>query len=416
MNLVKSIICLTIFASLGVANAYDVTERFKLSEDRFKTEEMLRPFGHDFIFDVNAWANKNLTDLLDDIDDVSSQSGTDLDRINAAGDLLEKYRDTEQTVRISVNLGFPLPTFTAWGVKIVPDFRIKAGWGANMGIRAENFNISTVLNFVGDEISDTVKSAITAQFNSLSAGDDIVASACTAAGISDADCVGRGLYFVPTNTSVPVITAFTKLDVKAGPLFNFTKDDWAGAFRFYGLHRTDYYALITADQIARGQSVTDGAEELNSQVFLNFDFRIGKVIDNYSFFAKIEEIKIARLSDKISTGGDLKYGTDPLIRIHGDALYSLSAFSFKPFLGVHKRSGYSLAYSYYAGADLGAHVWGDRLGIRLRGMVDKEHLTISPQFKLWLMQLEYSLKQPLSSQVDDVKVSTLHSLNFRIFF
>jgi len=41
---------------------------------------------------------------------------------------------------------------------------------------------------------------------------------------------------------------------------------------------------------------------------------------------------------------------------------------------------------------------------------------LAPRVKLWLMQLEYSLKQPLKSKINDTKVSTLHSLNFRLFF
>ena len=36
--------------------------------------------------------------------------------------------------------------------------------------------------------------------------------------------------------------------------------------------------------------------------------------------------------------------------------------------------------------------------------------------KLWLMQLEYSLKKPVTQKVDGMKVSTLHSLDFRLFF
>ena len=33
------------------ANAYDVTERFKLINDKLKTEALLRPIGHDFFFE-----------------------------------------------------------------------------------------------------------------------------------------------------------------------------------------------------------------------------------------------------------------------------------------------------------------------------------------------------------------------------
>lgn len=70
----------------------------------------------------------------------------------------------------------------------------------------------------------------------------------------------------------------------------------------------------------------------------------------------------------------------------------------------------------YVGADAGAHVWGDRIGLQLRGMFDKQYVTISPRMKLWLLQLEYSMKKPLKSMDGDVKLSAIHSIDLRLFF
>ena len=121
------------------------------------------------------------------------------------------------------------------------------------------------------------------------------------------------------------------------------------------------------------------------------------------------------MSDNKEKGGELIYGNDPLIRLHGEYLYRLSGFTLKPFAGVHKRKGYNVGDGFYAGADIGLHIWGNRLGVRGRGMVDKEHFTLSPQLKLWLMHLDYMLKVPVKSEVDGVKPATIHSLNLRFF-
>jgi hypothetical protein len=104
------------------------------------------------------------------------------------------------------------------------------------------------------------------------------------------------------------------------------------------------------------------------------------------------------------------------MRIHADALYKFGGLSFNPFLGAHKRNGYGWSDGMYLGTDLGAHVWGDRLGLQLRGMVDKEYFTISPRIKLWLLQLEYSLKTPMKSMDGDVKLSAINSIDLRLFF
>ena len=105
-----------------------------------------------------------------------------------------------------------------------------------------------------------------------------------------------------------------------------------------------------------------------------------------------------------------------MIRLHGEYMYKLSFFSVKPFGGVHKRSGYGLGNGIYGGADLGLHVWQERLGLRFRGMLDSEHFTFSPMAKLWFMSVEYMLKTPIKSEIDGVKPSTLHSVNFRLAF
>jgi hypothetical protein len=137
---------------------------------------------------------------------------------------------------------------------------------------------------------------------------------------------------------------------------------------------------------------------------------------NYSITASVEDVKLTTISERSADSSAHTYQKETLIRLHSRAKFELSNFYIMPFVGLHKRSSYGLSSGTYAGADIAAHLWGERLLAQFRGMVDKEHLTLSPRIKLWLLQVEYSLKQPMKSEVDDVKVSSLHSLNLRLFF
>jgi len=410
-------------SSINVQAAYDVVDRYKLLEDKFKTEEMLTSFGHDFLIDIKASLNKNFTDFKDDIEKASDATGTTTQKINTAQDILNTWDKTEQTARVKVSFGVPLFSFTAFGVKIVPDLRLGADFGANLGIRTETITASNLIDLIAADADPTVISTIKAltdtEFATLlgstyngNVGEYLKGEKGIPAVIAD-----KFKDIIITDVNSPDISAYTKLDIRGGLLLNWFKENYFGYVNLYGMHRTDFFLRLNASQIAADKSFTDGADEANSQVFFMTDLKFGsKFLEKYSAFVLLEDIKIARMSDSLEKGGELNYAPKPLIRLHADAMYKFGGLSLNPFVGLHKRNGYGLSSGIYAGADLGAHVWGDRLGLRFRAMADKEHLTLNPQLKLWFMQLDYSLKSPLSSTVDDVKVSSIHSLNFRLFF
>ena len=87
----------------------------------------------------------------------------------------------------------------------------------------------------------------------------------------------------------------------------------------------------------------------------------------------------------------------------------------KTFAGIHKRSGYGIGDGYFIGADLGAYVWKDRLGIQFRTQIDPEHITLAPQFKFWIMQIEGMYKLPIKDDIDGKKTGSLLGINFRMF-
>ena len=101
---------------------YSVIDRYSVKEDRFQTEEMLRPLGHDFLIDLNAAMSDGITDLIDGAEAVSKSSN----QLTEAQNFLAAENNNEHMARVHAEFGVPIFSFTAWGVKIVPDFRFGA--------------------------------------------------------------------------------------------------------------------------------------------------------------------------------------------------------------------------------------------------------------------------------------------------
>ncbi|MBP9681257.1 MAG: hypothetical protein KBD76_07620 [Bacteriovorax sp.] len=399
------------------AISYDVVDRYKLIDDKIKTEQMLRPIGHDFFLDIGATINKNITSVIKDISD-ASKTGTSTDKLTAAQNLLAKYDKTEQTIKLNVALGFPVFSFTAFNVKVRPNVRVFVDGGANLGIRSDALVLQDIYNLFPVAVPEDLKTFIASE----TAGSDIIADCIASASLAattKALCATQktGTYIMPNLTaSVPNIQLFAKLDGKAG-LFNEYSygEHFFGDFNLYALSRTDIYQRVTKDMIAAGAKI-ELPKKKNTEMSAQLDYRLGYKNDNYSAAVSLEEIKVAKMKEREAESKEHSYGYSPLLRLHADALYRFSMLSLKPFVGLHKRSGYGFGDGIYLGADAGAHVWGDRLGLQLRGMVDKQYFTISPRMKLWLMQLEYSIKAPMKSMDGDVKLSALQSVDLRFFF
>lgn len=398
--------------------SYDVVNRYKLIDDKLKTEQMLRPFGHDFFLDIGAAMNKNAKDVVNDISDVSKQT-TNAAKLSEAQRILTKYDKTEQTIKLNVALGVPIFKFSAWDVKFQPNLRVFVDAGANLGIRKDTLSCTDVLNLMSEQVPSAMESQLVSVCNSKSAGDDLFGN-CAVDFPSPAEVrafcdANVGKFFKPDPT-IPNLNLLGKVDGKVGFFNDYTSGDhFFGNFDLYFLSRTDIFQTITYASIANGSKI-DFPKKKNTESTIEADYRLGYKNDNYKVFASIEELKLAKLKERDTGSKALSYGYDPLIRLHADALYRLGALSLNPFAGLHKRTGYGFMDGMYLGADAGAHLWGDRLGVQLRGMLDKQYFTVSPRLKLWLMQLEYSLKSPLKSMDGDVKLSALHSVDLRFFF
>jgi len=415
---------MTLFG-VQAANAYDLIKRTKLIDDRFKTQEMLRPFGHDFLLDVSAAITSDVQDLIDDADKIGKLTGTTQQQVDQANTILTKYYNTEQTIRARVNLGVPIFSFSLFGIRWQPNLRVDAGLIAVINPKKESITFTSLIDNL-DQIPASVRTAIKGcSLTGLSDGDDIIAHCVTQGAITQAEAdflksaykISKIPYLasiVNSSSDLPVFDNYIKADAKVGLQFDYTKDNhWFGNLGINALARADLHKKLDATLLIAGGGNIDMGEP-NTQVVTAVDYRLGYKNANYSTFFAIEEMKLATMSDK--PGRSPSYGFNPLIRLHAQADFRLWFLSATPFIGSHARSGYGFGDAYYLGSDWGAHVWGDRLGLVLRTQVDKEHLTLALRLKLWIMQLEVTSQSPLKNEVDGAKVSGLYMANLRFFF
>lgn len=401
---------------LAEAQSANVVERYTLLEDKFRTIEMLRAPGHDFFIDINAWMNADVQDVIDEAEGLSKTQGSSAEKLAQATAFLNKYNKTEQTLRVNLDFGIPIFSFTAWGIKFVPDFRFGFNLGFHLGIETRALTVNDIASLVPAQFSEIASCGL-----NPTGGQDIIQlyidAACSDAAEEAAAAPFVGKFFWPTDAATPSLFPYIKGEGHAGLLVNWMKgENWFGHVKLYALGRSDVALRVTADTLANNADTIDLPEEDNTTVNASTDLQIGYTQNNMTGWFSINEIKMATVTDNVEKGGETNYGFDPLIRLHGEYKMELAFLDLTPFAGLHKRKAYGVSDGIYAGAELGAYVWEDRLGLMIRGMLDTEHFTLTPRAKLWFAQLEYNLKMPIKSEIDGVKPSTLHSLNFRLFF
>jgi hypothetical protein len=418
MKSMKSLFLLSTLAlSVHSANGYDVVSRYKIIDDKLKTEQMLRPYGHDFFIDLGGALDPDIMNVMKDVKDATTFSGTNLQKLNNASTVLTKYDKTEQTVKVNLAVGIPIFSFSAWDVKVQPNVRAFLDFGINLGIRTDVLTIADLLK----QFPVAVPADLSTAINTLAPATDVVtwcidpANSMSVSTKTFCSKLPTGTYLIPSGV-VPNMALFAKMDGKVGLFNDYTYGEhFFGNLNLYGLVRSDIEQIMTKNMIANGAKV-EMPKKLNTEGTMQMDYRLGYQNSNYTTFLSVEELKLSRIKERDLASRAQVYGYDPLLRLHADATYKYSAFSLQPFMGVHKRNGYTLSDGVYGGASVGAHVWGERIGVQLRGMLDKQYITITPRFKLWLMQLEYSLKSPVKSTDGDVKLSAIHSVDFRLFF
>ena len=393
----KNILILLILAITHQVFGYDIVERTTLIEDRLKLQESLRPLGHDFYFDSNGFFS---TDILDLVDDVKEKANTVVDgnqqsAIDAAAALTEVWSGKELSGRLNLGIGVPLFQFSLWGIKFVPELlRVDFGLTANVSISEETIEPRDFIDMLGDDIDPNIKALI-----EIVTVDEIVAS------IDDGNDNNNNLFVVLSDEAnrsgdaqlqlavaqnreslediiipqeiidaltgtdtVPNLDIYLKADTKVGPRLAWYGKNFFGHINFYGLLRVDTYTKITSASISGGADSFDVPSDIE-ETNLTIDAAIGYRADNFSIIASMDEVKLATLSE--ADDANNLYQTPILFKVYGEMNFKPFDFMrLKAFGGIHKRTGYGIGDGYFIGADLGAYVWKDRLGIQFRTQLD----------------------------------------------
>lgn len=405
---------------------YDVQKRFRLMEDKFQTEEFLREAGHDFLIDMSVYANTDLMDLVGDVSDASDAADPD----QAAADVLSAYADTEQNLRVNVEVGVPLPSFNALKGTVSPSVRLGVKVGSLIGIGEENIEIDTFISAVpGDAelktvLQDKITQSVLNDIIGGTVGYQTVTDLAATLGLSTAEedalrdaLGGEAIPFAGSGSTAPIIDAYVKADVTAGINFDYKNERHFGGISLYGLYRADVRRVLDQDAIAGDGDVidTDNLDQ-NMTLYAMADITYGfNWFTNFRTMFQVSDIAIATVIEN-DEGYLPLYEPEVGYRMHTDYSFNLSNMRLRPFVGFHMRDGYDFADGVYAGTDLMLHVWKERIALTVRGLIDSEHLTLSPRFRLGFMDFMYSLKQPIVSDVQGVKTSAIHSINFRLHF
>ena len=408
--------------SINALADYNIVDRFRLYDDRLKTVEMLRPYGHDFLLNINAALNPDVKKTLDDAEKISKSTGSA--QLTDATTFLNNHKNEEFIGKFDLAFGIPLPSFTVSGIKFIPDLRFGTNLAAQVGTKAVPLTAQTVVDLLGPEIPQSIVDLVVTRFDTTADGQPL---------LTDSDCVLilgaantaenctklKDKYLKPANPDIADLFAYVKYESQFGPIFNAYKGDFFGSFNPYVRHRADLKRRFTAEFLAEEGEFFE-KEELVDFVDLVSDFMFGYKKGEWKIYAAIEELKIAELKKNMvldgTRYGKTFYGNEILFRLHSDYTFKLAGFALTPFGGIHKRSGYDLVDGLYAGADLGFSFWQDRFGLLAKAMLDNEYITLAPRLQLWVMQLEIMGKIAHKSEVDGTKIANIYSLNFRLFF
>ena len=363
----QSLLCSLLLFIVASAHAVrNEIDRYRLLDDKMRLDRVFRPLGHDFYIDANVAANKNIKDVIDEGKAAADTTGT-ADQAAAIAAFLNKYVNTEHFVNAHVGAGFPLPSFNIGTINMQWDVRGRFDLGASLSIDGSNESIT----------------------------------------------VGTQTFDVPD----PFIQIYLKQDYDYGLHFLFShRSKWFFEWDAYYRSRWDRIEAVTQNTLVSDKKVLELNKAKNTTTYIMSDVRLGKTIGNFSWWVAGKDLVINQLSDSknfAANVGGVVYGKRPLLHAHFAYKIVLPIIlDLTPFVGIHRRSGYTEGDGLYAGVDTDLG-W---FPLTVNAIIDRYYFTLTPRFRLWFLQVEYSLKAPVKSKVDGFKTETIQELNVRLAF
>jgi len=399
----------------ATTTGYDAVKRWKVQEDQLKTQEMMFPMGHDFVFGPKIYLNTDIFTVLSDAKGISGGNTA------AATALLQKFDKSENMAKVGLDFAIPLPSFTIADVNLRPNLRVNAGGGFLAAIESKNFTTADAEKFLGTNFQFLVNVMATCNWGAQLAGNgnDLIkamkAASCSTTSMNPAQLVlynaGNGVIILPIGNDYAMNT-YVNLEGRAGLYFDYDYgENIFGTFNIYGLYRRDFTAAFSAGSIGAGQAAPDPSKVDNATMYLNMDFSVGYKMDELSVRAGIEDVKLTQIQDPKQ--GVLGYEAESLLRVHAQYEMDMGFAKVVPFVGLHKRSSYDLSDGAYGGAEARLMLLDEALMFRVRGTLDPTYFTLAPMFKFWVLNIDTLFKVPLKSDVDGVKPPTTVGLNLR---
>ncbi|MAW06860.1 MAG: hypothetical protein CME61_01110 [Halobacteriovoraceae bacterium] len=429
----KSIIILCLLSMTHLAFGYEAVDRLKLIEDRLKLQESLQPFGHDFFLDTRISAAGDFLDLRDDLTDLQNAADSGGDTTTLFNNLTNTWDGREFSGRFSVDGGIPLFKFKAWGAEFTPELlRFHVGVSMNVGILSETLSAADIISFLPESIPQELRTVITGlDFSQATPGDDLLdfidAQDTPTNDIIDDTLLAvlktqySGLVTLNSDilnalnggNKIPNANIYAKVEAKVGPKLSWEKGHFFGSTSLYALGRMDYNFIITSSNVENMQESLELPEDIE-EWNMALDASLGYRNSNYSVTASFLEAKLFNLSE--AENANLQYENPVLFKLQADAHYNPYSFmKLHAYGGFHKRDGYEIADGAYVGVGTGLSVWKERLGIKLRTQLDRDHLTLTPNLKFWIMQVDGMYKVPIADERNGVEISPAYSVNVRLF-
>ena len=408
------------------AGPYDALSRFRLLDDRFKTDGHLFPIKHDFFIGISGLFNTDLQDKVKDLFDLSRQNDPPDDiqgQIQEIQKFLKKYNDTETFLRTSLRAGIPLPSFRIRRITFRPHLNILASGGGILHMREDILDSRNVASYVGSEIPEVLKQKLVDNWERINTGDDIVDWILTNDSTSipeeyRANLRARfvGKYFMPDRETSSLET-YLDLETKVGFFIDYEiSKRWDGELNIYSLGRSDFRLKADAQTIVNNREVIKFPKHMNTTSYISADYVFRYTNRDLRLALSVEELRLFNTSDNEAKGGKLVRNTHPLFRFHGSYRDRWRFLYFSYFLGVHQRKDYTMREGYYIGGTLWMPLWRDRILPVFLGKIDSEYITIAPSFNMGPMRMSYSLMTPLKSTLNGLTLSNLHSVDIRFVF
>ena len=383
-----------LFFSLYGQTAYDVTKRYSLAMDKMGNQDILDSPGKGLFFDFWGTVNTSIIDMIKQASAISDQTGANAFISGNAG--------TEQGGNISINTGTPLPRFKFLGTRFYPQLTLKTDIGAILGFQAADITEENLVALTGESASTI--SALVTSIGRLPTENEVLNTWCS--------CTSFGSARAPSGT---MFHLYNKVKSTLGTTLNFRyRKRINGFIKLYVDTRSDFKLIKSLYDLAGGNIGTDFGANLHSN--LTADLRLGYKRKKWSVFYQLGGLDIIPII-QMKDSATFYYGKNNLSRIHGNYKFKFRKAAINTFAGAHQRKDhYTWGDSFYFGGEASTKFWKGRFGLSTRLMLDPEHWNIGLKLKGWIGHLNYLIRLPKVSSADGVSVSSLHSLNLRMFF